>query len=95
MVLSIRSIEGALSILNKTSCGRGSLYATDLASISTCSLSTLGMFFIEKPSNDASILRTVSMYFPMLGLDSSTFVDMAHDYLGIILKDFPLETNII
>jgi hypothetical protein len=61
------STEGALRVSKNTSKGSGSPCAADLTSKSTCSLSPLGMFFTEKPSKEASILRTMSTYFLCFG----------------------------
>jgi hypothetical protein len=57
------SVEGAFIVSKNTSEGSGSPCATDLANKSACSFSPLRIFFIEKPSKEASILRTVSRYF--------------------------------
>jgi hypothetical protein len=61
------SIEGAFIVSKNTSEGNGSPFAADLANRSTCSFSPLGIFFTEKPSKEASILRTVSRYFSSFG----------------------------
>jgi hypothetical protein len=61
------STEGVLRVSKNTSEGSGSPYATDLASKSACLFSPLGMFFTEKPSKEASILRTMSRYFSSFG----------------------------
>jgi hypothetical protein len=57
------STEGVFIVSKNTSEGNGSPYAADLANRSACSFSPLGIFFTEKPSKEASILRTVSKYF--------------------------------
>jgi hypothetical protein len=61
------SNEGAFIVSKNTSKGSGSPYAADLANKYVCSFSPLGMFFIEKPSKEASILWTVSRYFSSFG----------------------------
>jgi hypothetical protein len=61
--LSMRSTEGALRISKNTSGGSGSPCVADLASRFACSLSSLGIFFIEKPLKEASILQTMLRYF--------------------------------
>jgi hypothetical protein len=61
--LSRSSTEGAFIVSKNTSEGRGSPCAADLANKSTCSFSSLGIFLTEKPSKEASNLRTVSKYF--------------------------------
>jgi hypothetical protein len=61
--LSRSSTEGAFIVSKNTSEGRGSPCVADLANKSACSFSPLGLFFTEKPSKEASILRTVSKYF--------------------------------
>jgi hypothetical protein len=65
--LSKSSTECAFIVSRNTSEGSGSPYATDLANKSACSFSPLGMFFIEKPSKEASILLIVSRYFSSFG----------------------------
>jgi hypothetical protein len=60
---SMSSTEGALRVSKNTYEGRGSPSPIDLSSKSTSSLFPLGMFFTEKPSKEASILRTMSRYF--------------------------------
>jgi hypothetical protein len=65
--LSMSSTEGAFIVSKNTSEGRGSPCAADLASRSACSFSTLGIFLTEKPSKEASYLRTVSRYFSSFG----------------------------
>jgi hypothetical protein len=78
--LSISSTEGAFIVSKKTSECRGSPCAADLASRSACSFSPLGIFFTEKPSKEASNLRTVSKYFqasdPLALLLLSTWPEM-------------------
>jgi hypothetical protein len=61
------STEGAFIISKKTSKGNESPCAADLASKSACSFSPLGIFFTEKPSKEASNLRTASKYFSSFG----------------------------
>jgi hypothetical protein len=56
------STEVAFIVSKNTSGGRGSPWAADLASKSTCSISPLGLFLTEKPSKEAYNLRTVSRY---------------------------------
>jgi hypothetical protein len=53
IALSINDTEGAFSISNNPSGGKMSPWAVDLAIMSVCSLSSLGMFFIEKPLKEA------------------------------------------
>ena len=65
--LSISSTEGAFIISKNTSEGNGSPCAADLANKSLCSFSPLGKFFTEKPSKEASIFRTASIYFYSFG----------------------------
>jgi hypothetical protein len=65
--LSMSSTEGAFIVSKNTFEGSGSPYATDLDNKSTCSFSPLGIFFTEKPSNEDSILQTVSRYFSSFG----------------------------
>jgi hypothetical protein len=65
--LSRSSTEGAFIVSKNTSEGRGSPCAADLASKSACSYSPLGIFFTEKPSKEASSIRTVSKYFSSFG----------------------------
>jgi hypothetical protein len=65
--LSISSTKGAFIVSNNTSEGRVSPCAADLASKFACSFSPLGIFFTEKPSKEASNLRTVSKYFSRFG----------------------------
>jgi hypothetical protein len=67
IALSIISTEGAFIVSKNTSEGKGSPCASDLASRSACSFSPLGIFFTEKPSKEASNLRTVSKYFSSFG----------------------------
>jgi hypothetical protein len=59
--------KGAFIVSKNTSEGNESPYAVDLANRSACSFSPLGIFFTEKPSKEASILRTVSRYFSSFG----------------------------
>jgi hypothetical protein len=61
------SAESAFIVSKNASEGNGSPYAGDLASKSVCSFSPLRMFFTEKPSKEASILRTASRYFSSFG----------------------------
>jgi hypothetical protein len=76
------STEGAFIVSKNTSEGNGSPYAVDLANWSACSFSLLGIFCTEKPSKEASILRTVSRYFSSFGsLALLLFVDVACDNL--------------
>jgi hypothetical protein len=65
--LSRRSTEGAFIVSKKTSEGKGSPCAADLASRSACSFSPRGIFLTENPSKEASSLRTVSKYFSSFG----------------------------
>jgi hypothetical protein len=65
--LSISSTEGAFIVSKNTSEGNGSPYVADLANKFACLFSPLGMFFIEKPSKEASILQIVSRYFSSFG----------------------------
>jgi hypothetical protein len=66
----------------------GAPCAADLASKSACSFSPLGIFFTEKPSKEASNLRTVSKYFSSFG-SLAAFVYMARDDLGVSFEDHP------
>jgi hypothetical protein len=61
------STESVFIVSKNTSEGNGSPYAADLANRSACSFSPLGIFFIEKPSKEAPILRTISRYFSSFG----------------------------
>jgi hypothetical protein len=90
--LSISSIEGDFIVSKNTSKCRGSPYAADLASRSACSFSPLGIFFIKKPSKEASNLRTVFNYFSSFGslalLLLSTWPEMTWEsVLRIALSD--------
>jgi hypothetical protein len=72
------STEGAFIVSKNTSEGNGSPYAADLANRSTCSFSPLRIFFIEKPSKEASILRTISRYFSSFGSHALLLLSMWH-----------------
>jgi hypothetical protein len=65
--LSMSSIEGAFIVSKNTFEGKGSPYAADLGNKSACLFSPLGIFFTEKPSKEASNLRTASKYFSSFG----------------------------
>jgi hypothetical protein len=65
--LSMSSTEDSFIVLKNTSEGNRIPYAADLANKFACSFSPLEMCFIEKPSKEASILRTVSRYFSSFG----------------------------
>jgi hypothetical protein len=65
--LCMSSTKGAFIVLKNTPEGNESSSAADLANKSACSFSPLGMFFTEKPSKEASILRTASRYFFSFG----------------------------
>jgi hypothetical protein len=86
--LSISSTEGALIVSKNISEGKGSPCAAELATRSACSFSPLGIFFTEKPSKEASSLRTVSKYFFKLWIPClAAFIYMARDDLGVSFKD--------
>jgi hypothetical protein len=65
--LSMSSAKGAFIISKKTSEDNESPCAVHLASKFVCSFSPLGIFFTEKPSKEASNLRTASRYFSSFG----------------------------
>jgi hypothetical protein len=65
--LSMSSTEGAFIVSKNTSKGNGSPWAADFANKSARSFSHLGIFFTEKPSKEASNLRTASKYFSSFG----------------------------
>jgi hypothetical protein len=76
------STEGAFIVSKNTSEGSGIPYSAYLANKYVCSFSPLGIFFTNKPSKVASILRTISRYFSSFGsLALLLFIDMACDNL--------------
>jgi hypothetical protein len=74
--LSMSSTEGDFIVSKNTSEDNGSPCAADLSSKSVCSFSPLGMFFTEKPSKEASNLRTASRYFSSFGSLALLFLSM-------------------
>jgi hypothetical protein len=84
IALPIKSTKGAFNTSKNSSGGRGSPWATDLASISASLLSSLKIFFTENPSKEDSILQTISKYFsnPRLFtlLDLSTWPVMTWEF---------------
>jgi hypothetical protein len=95
--LSISSTEGAFIVSKNIFEGRGSLYATDLASRSACSFSPLRICFTEKPSKEVSNLQTVSKYFSSFGslalLLLSTWPEITWELVLRIVLLIPIAFN--